>query len=67
MKLTQLRTYWDTDDAYTVIAFLDELRDVLWTVYGDEIIEHQQALHQEDNDQKDQSDEIPFDDDLNLF
>lgn len=67
MKLTQLSTFWDADDAYTIIAFLDELRDVLWTVYGDEIIERQQALHQEDNNQEDQSDEIPFDDDLNLF
>ena len=45
-KLTQIATHWDADDAYTVIAFLDELRDVLWAAYGDDIIQRQQALQQ---------------------
>ena len=39
MKFTQLRTYWDAGEAQTVIAFLDELREVLLTVYADEISE----------------------------
>lgn len=43
MKLSQLRTYWDADDAYLIISFLDELRDVLWATYGAEIIEQQQT------------------------
>lgn len=42
MKFTQLRTHWTADDAYCVIAFLDELRDLLWDSYGDQIIEMQQ-------------------------
>jgi len=59
MKLTQLRTYWDADDAYCVIAFLDELRDALWDMYGDEIIEAQQATHLASNQT-----ELSFDDDI---
>lgn len=47
MKFTQLTTHWTADDAYCVIAFLDELRDVLWASYGDQIIEmRQQATAQ---------------------
>jgi hypothetical protein len=42
LKFTQLTTRWTTDDAYCVIEFLDELRDVLWASYGDQIIEMQQ-------------------------
>jgi hypothetical protein len=48
MKITQLRTHWDAGEAQMVIEFLDELRDVLWTVYGQEII----AMHVEDADNK---------------
>jgi hypothetical protein len=43
MKFSQLRTYWNADDAYLILSFLDELRDVIWTTYGADIIEHQQA------------------------
>lgn len=43
MRLTQLTTYWDADDAHLVITFLDELRDVLWATYGEEIIEMRQT------------------------
>lgn len=39
MKLTQLKTQWNADEAYTVIGFLDELRDLVWSAYGDDIIE----------------------------
>jgi hypothetical protein len=42
MKFTQLTTRWTADDAHCVIEFLDELRDVLWASYGDQIIEMQQ-------------------------
>lgn len=42
MTITQLRTHWDAGDAYLVIEFLDELGDLLWTAYGEEII----AMHQ---------------------
>lgn len=42
MKLTQLRTYWDAEDAHLIISFLDGLKEVLWDTYGNEIIEQQQ-------------------------
>jgi len=42
MKLSQLRTYWNADDAYLIISFLDELKEMLWDTYGSEIIEQQQ-------------------------
>ncbi len=44
MKFTQLTTRWTADDAYCVIEFLDELREVLWASYGDQIIEMQQQV-----------------------
>lgn len=47
MKIAQLRTYWDAGEAHTVIEFLDELRDLLWTIYSDEII----AMHQDSTDE----------------
>lgn len=43
MKLTQIRTYWTAEEAESVISFLDELRDLLWTVYGHDIVEMHQA------------------------
>jgi len=46
MKLPLLTTHWDADDAQMVIAFLDELRDVLCTTYGEQIAENQRALKQ---------------------
>ena len=42
MNTIRLRTYWNADDAHLVISFLDELRDLLWESYGDEIV----AMHQ---------------------
>ncbi len=43
MKLSQLKTYFEPDEAYLIISFLDELKEVLWETYGAEIIEQQQA------------------------
>lgn len=39
MKTTRLTTYWTADEADTVVAFLDELRDSLWESYGEKITE----------------------------
>ena len=38
MKITRLTTHWTADEADTVLAFLDELRDTLWECYGEQII-----------------------------
>ena len=37
LSITRLPTHWNADEAYTVIAFLDLLRDQLMESYGDEI------------------------------
>lgn len=37
LSITHLPTHWDAGEAYTVIAFLDLLRDQLWETYGDDI------------------------------
>lgn len=59
MKVTRLYTYWNADDAWCVISFLDELRDALWEIYGPEIIEAQQAMHLAS-----QQTDLPFDDEI---
>jgi hypothetical protein len=46
MKFTQLITRWDAGDAQLVISFLDELRDVLCTTYGEDIIK----LHRQESE-----------------
>ena len=42
MKFSQLTTYWEAEEAHAVIAFLDELRDLLWATYGDHIVQNLQ-------------------------
>jgi hypothetical protein len=37
LSITRLPTHWDAGEAYTVIAFLDLLRDQLWETYGEQI------------------------------
>jgi hypothetical protein len=43
MKVTRVPTWWDAEQADTVIAFLDELRDQLCATYGDQIITMRRA------------------------
>lgn len=45
MKLTTLKTHWTPEDAHAILGLLDELSDVLWNTYGDEIQEHYQIQH----------------------
>ena len=37
MKLSKLVTYFDADDAFTVITFLDQLQELLCNAYGNQI------------------------------
>lgn len=65
MKITRLTTYWNAEEALTVISFLDELRDLLCDVYGDHMVQHQQEtaahrLYQEEQLNLDLDDPIPF-------
>ncbi len=48
MRLSQLKTHWTADDAYSVLSLLDELREALWETYGADIVEPQQQAHQKD-------------------
>lgn len=47
MRLTYLKTHWAPEDAHAILSLLDELRDVLWQTYGDEIIDHYQQQYAE--------------------
>jgi hypothetical protein len=44
MKLTYLTTYWNAADAETVVTFLDELREVILAVYGEQIQQMHRAI-----------------------
>jgi uncharacterized protein YktA (UPF0223 family) len=64
-KITQLTTHWEADEALSVIQFLDEIKDLLWRAYGDEIIHQEHAdlkHHNRDEEQLslDFDDQIPF-------
>jgi hypothetical protein len=38
MRLTQLATHWEPDEALAMIQLLDQLKEQLWSAYGEEII-----------------------------
>ena len=64
LSITPLPTHWDAAEAYTVIAFLDLLREQLWETYGDEITQMLQAAdHGSVNEQQI---ELGFDDHLDF-
>ena len=65
MNITRLTTYWTVDEADTVIALLDDLRDCLWETYGDQIIELRRNAVIGVESNIDQA-ELPFDDDINF-
>ena len=62
LSITRLPTHWDVDEAYTVIAFLDLLRDQLWETYGEEITTMLRDATHHDARQI----EIEFDDELDF-
>ena len=65
MKITRLTTYWTAEDADTVMAFLDELRDTLWECYGEQIIDmRQNALARTEGDTA--QTELALDDDIDF-
>lgn len=65
MKMTQLITHWEADEALSMIQFLDEIKELLWRTYGEEIIRQEYAdlnHHQRDKVQLslDFDDQITF-------
>ena len=65
MKVTRLYTHWDAEQAHTVIAFIDELRDQLCDIYGDQIMEMLRAASA-DNLAEEQQSELDFDEDIDF-
>jgi tRNA(Ile2) C34 agmatinyltransferase TiaS len=63
MKVTRLYTHWDAEQAHTVIAFIDELRDQLSEIYGEQIAEMLRAASADDLVEEQQS-ELDFDDNV---
>jgi len=61
MKIVPLTTYWTVDEADTIVAFLDELRDTLWETYGEQIIEMRRNAIVSTDSNDDQT-ELPFGD-----
>ena len=39
MKTTQLHTHWSAEEAHSVIEFLEVLREQLWEIYGDTVVD----------------------------
>ena len=64
LSITPLSTHWDAAEAYTVLAFLDLLRDQLWETYGDEITALLQAADTGSADER--QIDLGFDDDLDF-
>lgn len=53
MRLTQLPMHWEPDEALVMIQFLDQLKALLWSAYGEEIIrqEYAEQKHRIDEEQ----------------
>jgi hypothetical protein len=63
MKITRLTSHWEADQAHTILEFLDRLREQLWELYGDDIIDLlQEAAANPLGDEHHA--ELPFDDDI---
>ena len=65
LKIIRISTHWEAEDACTVIQFLDELRDGLWCIYGDQITDmlreaSEPPLENTDQGELEFDDEIPF-------
>lgn len=43
MRLTQLTPHWEPDEALAMIQLLDQLKELLWSAYGEEIIRQEYA------------------------
>ena len=57
MKRTYINTDWTPEDAYLVWRFVNELHDLIWKVYRQDIIQYLQGQADE-NEAFD--DDIPF-------
>ena len=63
MRITRLQTHWSAEEAHTVIGFLEALRDQLWEIYGDTVVDMLREASAEKAGQEAQV-EIEFDDEI---
>ena len=61
MKTMRLRTYWSAGEAHTVFEFLDELKELIWEVYGEEITKMMRDAYYEQQANRSQQ-RLPFED-----
>ena len=65
MRLTQLATHWEPDEALAMIHLLEQLKELLWSAYGEEIVRQEYADQKQRNFHEEQlaldfDDPIPF-------
>ena len=64
MRLTQLVTHWEPDEALAMIQLLDQLKELLWSAYGEEIVRQEYAVQQHRIDEEQLAlafeDPVPF-------
>jgi hypothetical protein len=65
MKMIRLYTHWEAAEAHTVIEFLDLLRDQLWEIHGDQIVDllREESVTQDVNEHQV---DLEFDDDMDF-
>lgn len=54
LRIHKIATYLRADEAYTLIEFLDQLREVLMETYGDEIADMLREASQRGYDSQDE-------------
>lgn len=54
MKVTRVHSWWTAEQADEVLSFLDELRDALWSSYGDQIVAMRLAEQEQAENDKQQ-------------
>lgn len=66
MKTHRFRSYWHPLEAENVCNFLDDLKQIIWQEYGDEIeqIHHELQLREEEISKQQEDDDEGFDDDI---
>lgn len=60
MKILKITTYWSPEEADCIYQLLDELKEVIWEAYGEEIVK----MYQEMNDEKTKVQLKGFDDEI---
>ena len=60
MKTLKITTYWSAEEADCIYQLLDELKEVIWQAYGEEILQ----MYQEMRDGKAEKQDDDFNDEI---